>query len=110
MELTSETVDGLKKKYQATPCHQCGEPITFKRGNGKRMEPYSLDGKPHWQTCPYSGLAQKRQAYGILRKTLVFLITKHGDKFEDIGLNPYESKVATAMLDREVKAQGGQHV
>lgn len=103
MDVDPAIIEAIKRRYETTPCRMCSEPIVFKKGTGKKMQPYNPDGTtPHWETCSYSPLVQKRTAHVILRKILSYLVMRHGDKFVEAGLDPYESKIAAAILTKEL--------
>jgi len=110
-------VDTMKKKHIPPPptptCNKCGAPIIFKSPKeGDPKKPFEPNGEQiHWELCPFNTLRQKKSSYDILRKLLVYMSVKHGDKFEEAGLDAFSIKVVTAILEKELKPkalQGGK--
>lgn len=103
-EKIRKSVESLKQKYQKKLCKHCGDPIIFKEYEG-RVIPHNVDGIPHWNTCPYSGFAQKKTALGILKK-IAFHFAVHDPEFDlenKFGLSKTEGKVFHALLEKLLK-------
>lgn len=105
-EKLKKSVQNLENRYkQQKVCRFCGAPVAFMQDEKGKYVPHDLDGTPHWKTCPYETLTQKRASFGILKKVAVFFCLKHPDIDieSDLGLTEKEGKVMHAILGKVLK-------
>ena len=106
-ERLKNSVETLKDRYKRQKvCKFCSEPIVFKHDPEKnRYVPYDLDEIPHWRTCPYDSMTQKRASFGILKKVAVHFCLENPtlNIEETLGLTEKEGKVMHAILEKVVK-------
>lgn len=105
-ERLKKSVENLSGRYkQQRVCRYCGDPLVFKPDQKNRMIPYDFDGTPHWRTCPYESMTQKRASFGILKKVAVYLSLKHPDLDieTEFGLTEKEGKVMHAVLEKVLR-------
>lgn len=101
-----ESLTTLKKKLKTSTCRKCGEKIKFVPDGEGKIIPHNLDGSTHWQTCPYSGFAQRKAATDIMKKLSVLFILKYGLNLEqEAGLNKTEVQIVHATLERIFKEE-----
>lgn len=99
-----ESLVALKSNLKTSTCRRCGEPIRFAKGEDLKIIPHNLDGSAHWQTCPYSGFAQRKASLGIMKKLAVLQILKYGLNLEgEAGLTKTEVQIVHATLERIFK-------
>ena len=105
-EKLRKSVESLSGRYkQQRSCKYCGDDVIFKPDNKSRVIPHDIDGTPHWQTCPYESLTQKRASFGILKKAAVYFCLKQPDLDleSELGLTAKEGKVMHAILEKVVR-------
>jgi hypothetical protein len=105
-EKLRKSVENLGGRYkQQRVCRYCGEAVIFKPDNKDRIIPHDIDGTPHWKTCPYESLTQKRASFGILKKAAVYFCLKMPDLDleQELGLSEKEGKVMHAILEKVLR-------
>lgn len=105
-EKLSKCVENMKGRFHKQKvCKYCREPIMFKEDDKGRYIPFDLDETPHWKTCPYEKLTQKRASFAILKKAAVYFSLKMPDVdlVEELGLTEKEGKILHAVLERVLR-------
>lgn len=99
-----ESLNTLKKKFKVSTCRKCSAQIKFLPDNEGKIIPHDMDGIPHWQTCPYSGFAQRKAAMDIVRKLATLYLVRFGLNIEkEADLTRKEAQVVHAILEKRFK-------